>query len=468
MRIKVAQSILVASYEYKIKLMKFLIVDDDKDLLEVLSMIVVSNYNVDLDEASDGQMAIDKIKTAGPFDIIICDYNMPHKNGADVFRELRKENLATPFILISTDVDKFKKQFPDAANCGYIDKPFSEKVLMQKIEEVLSKKSMASQSESYLPVSIEILEKIGFPGVALFIRLNQSQFIKVVPHDANFDSNEAARFRNKQLTHLYVELIEFKTLISNFRKNVFSGIDWNNVDTSEALANLQPDWNLILDSSRNFGWSDTVKTLAKENIAKSIMLIKKVPRLKECLAQLKLSTGGSRVTPHSYFLAMLATAVLKELNWATPSTLQKMTFAALLHDMELTDDIFLSKLHRLSGKILESELNQQTNLRIYSHPIKAAEFVGFWASCPPDVDKIILQHHENFDGTGFPHKLDYANIFPLAGLMIMAEDVIYNSMLNENSNPVEYIKSREANYCRGEFTKIYLATLKVLESSITV
>ena len=449
----------------KIEVMKFLIVDDDSDLLEVLSMIVVSNYNVEIVEAKDGQTAIDNIKSAGPFDLVICDYNMPHKNGADVYRELRKENAGTPFILISTDIDKFKRQFLAITNCGYVDKPFAEKDLIGKIEELLSQKSMVSQSESYLPVSIEILEKIVFPGVALFIRLNHGQYIKVIAHDGNFDANEANRFRNKKLTHLYVELIEFKTLISNFRKNVFSSIDWNNVDTSEALANLQPDWKLILDSSRNFGWSDSIQTLAKENIAKSIMLIKKVPKLKECLDKLKLSSSGSQVTPHSYFLAIFATAVLTELDWANPGTMQKVTFAALLHDMELTDEAFLSKLSRLSGKVLESEINQQTNLKIYSHPIRAAEFVNFWTSCPPDVDKLIIQHHENFDGTGFPNKLDYSTLFPLAGLMIMAEDVIYQSMTTTNANAVTYLKSREAYYCRGEFKKIFQATLKVLEAS---
>ena len=85
----------------KIEVMKFLIVDDDSDLLEVLSMIVVSNYNVEIVEAKDGQTAIDNIKSAGPFDLVICDYNMPHKNGADVYRELRKENAGTPSATVS-------------------------------------------------------------------------------------------------------------------------------------------------------------------------------------------------------------------------------------------------------------------------------------------------------------------------------------------------------------------------------
>ena len=120
--------------------MKFLIADDDKDLLEFLSMIVVSNYDVAVVKAENGQVAIDLIRSQGPFDLILCDYHMPKKNGAEVYNELRNDYI-TPFILVSSDIDKFKEQFLEPLNCGFLDKPFFEKQLIQKIEEILSEKS---------------------------------------------------------------------------------------------------------------------------------------------------------------------------------------------------------------------------------------------------------------------------------------------------------------------------------------
>lgn len=72
--------------------MKFLIVDDIDELREIVRMDIESNYDVEVIEAVDGQNAIDLINTKGPFDLVICDYNMPKKNGADVYLELRKQN----------------------------------------------------------------------------------------------------------------------------------------------------------------------------------------------------------------------------------------------------------------------------------------------------------------------------------------------------------------------------------------
>jgi len=442
--------------------MKFLLVDDDIDLREVLSMLIGANYNIELIEASDGQAAIEKLQTEGPFDIVICDYNMPKKSGADVYVELRKQNKTTPFVLVSTDVDKFKKVFPGDPYMETVDKPFDESELIQKIENMLSQKKLLPQKEGYLPVSIEILEKIVYSGVSLFIRLNNGHCIKVLNHEAPFNKSEVRRFKNKKITHLYVELIDIKTLISNFRKNIFSKMDWNSVDTNEAIENLKTDWELILQGSKNFGWSETVTSLAKENIAKTLILIKRVPKLQAVLERLKLSGSKRQVAPHCYFLALFATAILKELAWDSASTLQKITFAALLHDMELTDEIFTDKISRISAIVFSG---QKTDFSIFEHPLRAAEFVSFWTSCPPDVDKLILQHHERFDGNGFPHKLNFQTIFPLAGVMIMAEDIIYQLLVNKNLNVIEYMKSRESYYSRGDFKKIYMASLKVLEES---
>ncbi len=466
--------------------MKFLIVEDDYDLRELLIVLILGNYNIEIHEAFDGQDAIEKFQSHGPFDLIMCDYHMPRKNGAEVFVELRKQNKVTPFILISSDADKFKALFPDDQYTDTLDKPYLETDLTKKIEklllqkkllsqkellfqkELLSQKELLFQKESHLPIAIDILEKIVYPGVSLFIRLSQEQHIKVLKEDAQFDRREALRFKNKNLAHLYVELIDIKTFMSNFRKNVFAKIDWDNIDTTEAMNGLQADWSLILNCSRNLGWSDSVTSLAQENIAKTLVLLKKTPKLKSTLESLSLSKNSSQVAPHCYFLIMLATAILQELKWDSPSTLKMVTFAALLHDMELSDFVFVSKLDRLTEKVFDFDLGDQTNLKIFTHPIAAAKFASSWTSCPADVDKLILQHHERFDGKGFPNKMNFLTIFPLAGVMIMAEDIIYQTVINKELNPVEYMKSCESYYSRGDFKKIYSAVLKVLESSYRI
>ena len=442
--------------------MKFLIVDDISELREILKMDIEANYDVEIIEAVDGQEAIDFLNTKGPFDLVICDYSMPKRSGADVYLELRKLNKTTPFILVSSQIEKFSDFLKHDNLIAALSKPYSEVEFTKNIEGMLAKKTITRQKAGYLPIAIEILEKIEYSGVSLFIQLNQDQYVKVLKEDAFFNKDESERFKKKKLTYLYVELIDMKILISNYRKNVFAKFDWENIDINQALDGLQDDWGLVLDCSKNFGWSESIKTMAKENIARTLLLIKKNPDLKATFERLKLSKNVNQVSPHCYVLVLLVTTILKELDWFSPGTLQKITFAAMLHDMGLTDDAFAVKLQRISEVGFRFNTGSVSDLIIQNHPIKAAEFVSFWTSCPSDVDKLILQHHERFDGQGFPNKLNFLTLFPLAGIMIIAEDIVYQTSLNNELDPVEYLKTHESYYSRGEFKKIYSSILNTM------
>jgi len=66
-----------------------LVVDDDPDLVEAISMKLASeNYRVA--KAYDGLQAWDKIKQERPH-LIILDVMMPHKNGYAVCKELKND-----------------------------------------------------------------------------------------------------------------------------------------------------------------------------------------------------------------------------------------------------------------------------------------------------------------------------------------------------------------------------------------
>lgn len=445
--------------------MKFLIADDVSEMREIIKMDIEANYDVEIFEAVDGANAIELINSQGPFDLVICDYNMPHKNGAEVFTELRKNNRTTPFLLISTHADKFEEFFLKDTNVSTLGKPYNDEEFTVLIEQLLAQKSLRTQRDSYLPVSISVLSKVVYPGVSLYIRLNEGQYVKVLKLDAPFNKSEFDRFSAKGLTHLFVELIDIKILISNFRKDVFAKFDWDNIDVKKAVENLEEDWSLVLDCTRNFGWPESIKSMTRENIARTVEILKKNPDLVQLWEKLKLSKNKGQVAPHCYFLVLLMTSILKELGWDSESTLKKITFAALLHDMELTDDAFAIKLQRLSELGFGTATKSKGDEVIFNHPITAARFVSFWSSCPPDVDKLILQHHERFDGKGFPNKLTFLNIFSLAGVMIIAEDIIYQSLLNDELNLLEYFKSKEEYYSRGEYKKVFEATCKVLQNN---
>jgi two-component system alkaline phosphatase synthesis response regulator PhoP len=68
-----------------------LIVDDDPDLVEAVSM-KLSSENYRVAKAYDGLQAWDKIKQERP-NMVILDVMMPNKNGYTVCNELKKDPL---------------------------------------------------------------------------------------------------------------------------------------------------------------------------------------------------------------------------------------------------------------------------------------------------------------------------------------------------------------------------------------
>lgn len=444
--------------------MKILIADDVADIREIIILMIDSHYDVQWVEASDGLEAIKKIQTEGPFDIVISDYNMPGKNGGHVLQELRKLYPRCPFILVSTESHL---NFPELKNDSHIDsitKPFDEDVLLGKLKMLGEKNVVKNWKEGYIPMSLESLHKINFLGCPLFLRLGENHYLKVLKPDAPFSAAEVQRFKNKNVTHLYIELIHYSEVISRFRKDIFSKIEWETVDSSEAMKVLTQDWELVTKASQNFGWSKAVMSMAQENIARTIALMSKNNNLNQLLKTLK-APQQSRLAAHCYLTATFATAIVQELGWNSGQTLQKLTFASLLHDMDLDEDLFTAKQTLLNDGSLKEFTDLPEVKRILEHPIRGAEFVKSWVGCPADVDQLILQHHEKLDGTGFPAGLNFHTIFPLAGVFIIAEDIIYHCVDNFGVAPLGYLKSREEYYNRGDFKKIYSAVEKALQAS---
>jgi DNA-binding response OmpR family regulator len=77
---------------------KILLVDDDEFLLDMYSLkFKEANFNIDI--ASSGQVALDKIRET-TYDVILLDIVMPALDGFEVLAAVKKENLMRNSIII--------------------------------------------------------------------------------------------------------------------------------------------------------------------------------------------------------------------------------------------------------------------------------------------------------------------------------------------------------------------------------
>lgn len=120
---------------------KILLVDDDPNILKVLSMrLEKTGYEVD--SISDGFMALEKIRKDRP-DLIILDLMLPEIDGYKVCRMLKFDEAYKniPVIMLTgrTQEEDRKKGLQMGAD-AYIVKPFESKNLLMKIEELLGER----------------------------------------------------------------------------------------------------------------------------------------------------------------------------------------------------------------------------------------------------------------------------------------------------------------------------------------
>ncbi len=114
-----------------------LLVDDDPDLLRLLSLRLTANgYRVTA--VGSAEAALARLSIELP-QLVVSDIRLPDRDGMALFQEIRSQYPALPVILLTAH-----GTIPDAVEAttlgayAYLTKPFDAKVLLERIEQALS------------------------------------------------------------------------------------------------------------------------------------------------------------------------------------------------------------------------------------------------------------------------------------------------------------------------------------------
>ncbi len=118
--------------------MRMLVVDDNPLNIKVLKK-AIKTFNFIVDEGSNGQDAINKIKGGNKYDIILMDILMPIMGGAEALAELKKiPDFNTPVVALTADaMTGAKEKYMGLGFNDYLAKPFSRDVIAKKLFDIL-------------------------------------------------------------------------------------------------------------------------------------------------------------------------------------------------------------------------------------------------------------------------------------------------------------------------------------------
>ncbi len=147
--------------------MRVLLVEDDGMIAQGLQT-ALRQAGFAVDWMRDGLSAAAALKTSA-FDVMLLDLGLPHRDGIDVLRELRKRGDKTPVIIL-TARDEIQHRIAglDAGADDYVVKPFDLDEVMARMRSVLRRAtgrgdSTIQHGELRLDLKARTIERSGTP-----------------------------------------------------------------------------------------------------------------------------------------------------------------------------------------------------------------------------------------------------------------------------------------------------------------
>ncbi|HCK41715.1 MAG: DNA-binding response regulator [Planctomycetaceae bacterium] len=128
-----------------------LIVEDDSSLAEVLDYNL-SQDGFDTRVARDGQQGLREIRLRCP-DLVVLDLMLPMIDGLEICRQLRADPTTQDLLVLMLTARSEESDQLVGFSVGaddYVTKPFSLKVLLQRINALLRRKDQGSQDRDIL------------------------------------------------------------------------------------------------------------------------------------------------------------------------------------------------------------------------------------------------------------------------------------------------------------------------------
>ena len=167
--------------------MMILLVEDEPNLSDALSYILKKN-NYSVNVAFDGITGQDMAESS-IYDLIILDRMLPGKEGLEVLKDIRKNGIKTPVLILTaknTISDKV-----EGLDCGaddYISKPFSKDELLARLRALLRRQADIIKSED-IKLGLMILNpkkgEIECGGEVIKLTMKESQLLELLLRNKN-------------------------------------------------------------------------------------------------------------------------------------------------------------------------------------------------------------------------------------------------------------------------------------------
>ncbi|MFA6191986.1 MAG: HD domain-containing phosphohydrolase [Sulfurimonas sp.] len=397
-------------------------VDDNQNNLFTLSVLLHTQKNIKSIEVLTAKEALNVLLTE-KIDLILLDVQMPEINGFELAKMIKsnKKTKDIPIIFVTAvfKSEEFIKEGFEIGAVDYITKPIDDNQLINKITlylKIFDQKNRLVQSEKRF---YDIAQSIG-----------EGIYTLGVDNKTTFINNEAL----KMLGFEYEELIN---------KNIYDYIHYKDINNKPIVSKQCRIHQTILNGDKYINENEylvkkdgtflPVSLLAtplledykivgavvvfrnKMHQQKIILLEEEKFKNQEQIIHSMIDMIESRdsyTAGHTKRVAHYCVLIAKEMGYSD-TDIEVLRNAAWLHDIGKisTPDSILLKPNRLNGT--EYELIQEHLRSGYEMLSKIDQYKA--------MADIMREHHEKYDGSGYPRGLKANEIKPLSRIIMVAD-----------------------------------------------
>jgi len=384
--------------------------------------------------------------------MMFSDSKILEEGSESVYFHLVSNELRIPLIIcVGTVSSNFNEEkYPIVSM--FVHKPYGVESLCQLVKG-LTKEPLSQPS--FISVKLPILLNFIGKSFDLYVKLSDTNYVKVVKQGEDFTREDSEKFLKKGGTHLHGMMMDSLELLKGYEENLnlllTSKIGSNEdivVQTIDILASVE-------NVAKRLNWTPEAMEAAKNSIDTALRILSRDASLIGVLKK-KLADSNSTYSRHVSLLSYMCCIFSQNMSWGGDSVQTKLAMAALLHDLAVEESYYEDiKTWNARASDVKDKLPETIKYRL--HPIEAAKLVQSLKSLPLDVEQILSQHHEKKDGSGFPRGITSSRMGQLTIFFNMIEELVDFIGDGENleTSLVDFKMWGSSNYDSGQFKKTF-------------
>ena len=125
---------------------KVLVIEDDKAISDLIEIHLI-DLNCQITKAFDGENGL-KLALENNFDLIVLDLMLPKLDGLEICKEVRKQEIYTPILMLTAKSEEFDKVLGlEFGADDYLTKPFGVREFIARVKAIF-RRIQALQKET--------------------------------------------------------------------------------------------------------------------------------------------------------------------------------------------------------------------------------------------------------------------------------------------------------------------------------